>query len=143
VPRFLSPEWAAAFDAALVGVTVPGPDEHAGLAAIDGRFTVVQEVSGTPDGDVSVRLVAHDGSLRVHLDQVGGESPDSVGPADVTIALAYDDALAMAKGQLAVAEALSAGRIRVRGDLSVLVASQQMLAAAQPYVKALAAATTY
>jgi hypothetical protein len=31
----------------------------------------------------------------------------------------------------------------VRGDLSVLVASQQMLASAQPYVQALTADTTY
>ena len=37
----------------------------------------------------------------------------------------------MAQGELSPTEALNAGRIRVRGDLSVLVAAQQMLAAAR------------
>ena len=37
----------------------------------------------------------------------------------------------MSKGELAPAEALNTGRVRVRGDLSVLVAAQQMLNAAR------------
>jgi hypothetical protein len=42
-----------------------------------------------------------------------------------------------------VAEALNAGRIRVRGDLSVLVAAQQMLMAARSATRDLVASTTY
>ena len=49
----------------------------------------------------------------------------------------------MAKGELTPAEALNAGRIRVRGDLSVLVAAQQMLAEARDSTGTLAAETTY
>lgn len=140
MPRFLSPEWASALDTALEGVTVPGPGPDAGLAAIGGRFTVVQEVLGGPDGDVTVVLRVDDGSLHVTLEPgTGHEEPRG----DVAISLAYEDAAALSRGGLAAAEALTAGRIRVRGDLSVLVASQQMLAAAQPSVASLAADTTY
>ena len=140
MPQFLSPEWVAAFDAALDGVTVPGPGEDAGLAAVDGRFTVIQEVHGAPGGDVTVALTVDQGTLHLSV------APDHQGAADaadVAISLSYEDAVALSKGELVAAEALTAGRIRVRGDLSVLVASQQMLASAQPHVRALTADTTY
>jgi putative sterol carrier protein len=146
VPRFLSPTWAEAFNAALAGAVLPGPGPDAGLAAVDGTFTVVQEVRGAPDGDVRVILRVADGSLRLQLadsgddDQVGG--PDAP-PPEVTIVISYDDAVAMSKGELAAAEALNAGRIRVRGDLSVLVAVQQMLTDARSSTQALVASTTY
>ena len=140
MPQFLSPEWVAAFDAALAGVKVPGPGEDAGLAALDGEFTVIQEVHGGPSGDLTVALTVSDGSL--HLSLPDGEPPGAEA-ADVAISLSYEDAVALSQGELVAAEALTAGRVRVRGDLSVLVASQQMLASAQPYVQALAADTTY
>jgi len=140
VPQFLSPEWVAAFDAALAGVTVPGPGDDAGLAAIDGRFTVIQEVHGAPIGDVTVALTVSDGTLHLWRPENHQAGADA---ADVTISLSYEDAVALSKGELVAAEALTAGRVRVRGDLSVLVASQQMLASAQPYVQALTADTTY
>jgi putative sterol carrier protein len=139
MPQFLSPEWVAAFDAALAGVTVPGPGDEAGLAAVDGRFTVIQEIRGGPNGDVTVALTVSDGALHLSLP----ENDKSAADADVAISLAYEDAVALSKGELVAAEALTAGRIRVRGDLSVLVASQQMLASAQPHVQALTADTSY
>ncbi len=61
----------------------------------------------------------------------------------MTILISYDDAVAMSKGELAVAEALNAGRIRVRGDLSVLVAAQKILMAARSTTRELVASTTY
>ena len=146
--RFLSPPWAEEFNAALEGAAIPGPDPDAGLAAVDGTFTVVQEVRGAPDGDVRVILRVADGSLRLQLERVGDggagtdAGADDVSP-DVTILISYDDAVAMSKGELAVAEALNAGRIRVRGDLSVLVAAQKMLMAARSTTRDLVASTTY
>jgi putative sterol carrier protein len=50
--------------------------------------------------------------------------------ATATIALGYADALALALGRLDPADALAAGRVRVRGDLAALVAGQEVLAAA-------------
>jgi len=50
--------------------------------------------------------------------------------ATATIALAYADALALALGRLDPADALSLGRVRVRGDLAALVAGHEVLVAA-------------
>jgi putative sterol carrier protein len=143
VPRFLSSEWAAAFDAPLDGVTVPGPADDAGLAAADGRFTVVQEVSGGPDGAVTVVLEVADGSMHIRLETATKSGSEDGTRGDVAVSLSYPDAASLARGELAVAEAITGGRIKVRGDLSVLVAAQQMLTAAQPSVQALAGATTF
>ena len=59
------------------------------------------------------------------------------------MALAYEDAVSMSAGALTPAEALNQGRIRVRGDLTVLVEAQQLLAAARGATGELAASTTY
>lgn len=146
--RFLSPEWAEEFNAALDGVVLPEPGPDAGLAAAGGRFTVVQEVRGTPDGDVSLVLRVDQGSLRLALDAPGpvgveGQpAADDTAP-DVTIKISYEDAASLSRGELSPAEALSAGRIRVKGDLSVLVAAQQMLVTARASTRALDPSTTY
>ncbi len=96
-----------------------------------------------------------DGTLRLHLEHPadggarldpadgGAPSDGAHEPPDVTVVISYDDAVAMSKGELAVAEALNSGRIRVRGDLSVLVAAQEMLMAARTSTRDLVASTTY
>ena len=139
MPRFLTPDWAEAFNAALDGVVLPGPGPDAGLAAADGKFTVAQEVRGTPVGDIRLVLRASDGTLVLDVGPLGeaGEA------AEVTIALEYEDAAALAQGRLSPAEALNAGRIRVRGDLSVLTAGQDLLQAAREHTRAIDADTTY
>jgi len=139
VPRFLSPEWVNAFDAALQGVVLPDLGEDTGIAASDGRFTVAQNVHGGPDGEVTLLMTADAGSLRMAL--VDGDSSDP--RPDVTIVVSYEDAAALSTGELRAADAITAGRIRVRGDLSVLAAGQAMLVAAQPHIQSLAANTTY
>ena len=141
VPRFLSPSWVEEFNSALEGVVLPGAGPDAGLVAADGRFTVVQEVHGAPDGDLRVILHVDAGTLRLSRSAVE-DGADEIA-ADVTIALSYEDAMAMSEGELAPAEALNAGRIRVRGDLSVLVAGQQMLQAARTATGSLRSSTTY
>ncbi len=135
--RFLSPEWVAALSAALDGVTLPEPGEDAGLAAASGRFTVAQQVHDGPDGTVTVVLVVSGGTLAMHL----GDEHDA--EPDVTISLSYDDAAALSRGDLATADALGEGRIRVRGDLSVLVECQRVLADARAHLADLSATTTY
>lgn len=130
---------------ALESYPLPDPGPDAGLAMADGRVTVVQEVHGTPDGDVRLVMRVHAGAVRLDLDPAsgagdnggdtggdnggdggsGGDGPGSI--PDVTIVLAYEDAAAMSRGELSPAQALTAGRIRVRGDLSSLAAAQQLL----------------
>jgi putative sterol carrier protein len=142
MPRFLTQDWVEAFNLALADVRLPDPGPDAGLAAVDGRFTVAEEIRGGPDGDVRLVLRTGDGALALELlaiESGAGEAEHD----DVTIALDYADAVSLAQGALSPAEALTAGRIRVRGDLSVLAAGQELLQAARSHTRDLDAATTY
>jgi hypothetical protein len=144
--RFLSPSWVEELNAGLEGAVLPDPAPDAGLAMVDGKVTVVQEVHGTPDGDIRLVMRIEAGTIRLHLAdrpaRAGDGSGDAGDPPNVTIALSYEDAAALSKGELTPAEALNAGRIRVRGDLSALAAGQQLLTAARAGAGALPP-TTY
>jgi hypothetical protein len=133
MPPYLSPDWVASFDAALSALDLTDAVAAAGagsLAAADGRFSVVQVVTGVPEdvqaagGDVHLVLTVADGRARLGLD------PDGTVGGTATIVLGYAEALAMARGELDPADALAAGRVRVRGDLAALVAGQEVLAEA-------------
>jgi hypothetical protein len=155
VARFLSQEWIDEFNAALDGVVLPLPGPDGGLAAADGNFVVVEEIRDAPDGDLSVTMAVDGG--RMHLSRHAGPDRDTSGStgsgggtdadrgeeADVTIVLSYRDAVALSAGELTPAEAVGAGRIRVRGDLSVLASAHQMLDAARERASDLSATTTY
>ena len=139
--RFLSTAWVDAFNRALEGTVLPDPGPDAGLATSGGRYSVAQAVHGTPEGDIRVVLTFDHGTLRLdRLDVPSGEVDER---PDVTIALSYEDAAALSTGTLSPAEALTAGRIRVRGDLGVLLTMQQSLAAARLSTRSLADSTTY
>ena len=95
VPRYLTPEWADAFNEALAHVAwTTGPTEGS-LAAASGRFSVSQEVHDVPPDGAAVctTLVMDEGRLRLHFHRP--EEPDREGRADVTIALDYPDAVAL------------------------------------------------
>jgi hypothetical protein len=133
MPRYLSAEWVESFDAALAALDLTDAIAAAGagsLAAADGRFSVVQVITGVPedvqagDGDLRLVLTVAAGRARLELDPAG-----TVG-GTATIVLGYTEALALARGDLDPAEALAAGRVRVRGDLAALVAGQDVLAEA-------------
>jgi hypothetical protein len=137
--RYLSPQWVQSFDAALGALDLSDAIAAAGelsLAAADGTFSVVQVVTGVPaeggaTGDAHEALE----EIRVALTVAGGRAHLVLDPAGevqgtATIVLGYADALAMARGEFAPADALAAGRVRVRGDLAALVAGQDVLAAA-------------
>jgi hypothetical protein len=147
VPRFLTPEWVDAFNRAMADVRLPPAADDAGLVARSGRFAVAEQVDGGPDGPVLLLLRVEAGRVELSLAASGPDPAVDAGEGsvrpDVTIVVAYDDAAAMAKGELTPADALTAGRIRVRGDLSVLAAGQQVLAEARRHTGSLAAETTY
>ena len=133
MPRYLSAEWVASFDAALRALDLTDAIAAAGagsLAAADGRFSVVQVVTGVPDdvqsggGDVHLVLTVAEGRAQLALDGAGTAS------GTATIVLGYPEAVAMARGELDPADALATGRVRVRGDLAALVAGQDILAEA-------------
>ncbi len=91
------------------GAGDPGRSTNEGTAAVS---------------EVRVVLTVTEGRARLALDPTG----ERAGTA--TIVLGYVDAAAMARGELDPADALAAGRVRVRGDLAALVAGQDVLAAA-------------
>ena len=127
--RYLSPQGVQHFNAALGALDLSAAIAEAGtgsLAAADGSFAVAQVVTGAPESSGAVRTVfsVREGRATLVLD------PDEVERANVTIMLSYADAQAMAQGALDPADALAAGRVRVRGELAVLVAGQSVLAAA-------------
>ena len=133
MPRYLSPEWVQAFNVALSGLDLSADIAAAGagsLTASDGAFAVAQVVRNAPDdigapGDeVRTVLSVNQDGVTMTLD------PTASLPADVTIVVGYADALAIARGGLDAADALATGRVRVRGELAVLVAGQSVLNAA-------------
>ncbi len=133
MPPYLSPAWVEAFNAALEGLDLSAAIAAAGAGSLtvsQGNFSVAQVVTDAPadvmSSGVSVRtvLAVDDGHITFTSD------PDASLASNVTIALPYADALAIARGELDPADALAAGRVRVRGELAVLVAGQAILNAA-------------
>jgi hypothetical protein len=133
MPPYLSLAWVQAFNAALAGLDLTAAIAAAGtgsLTAAQGTFSVAQVVSDAPampgasGGIVRTVLSVDDGRIMLTSD------PDETLPSNVTIVVAYVDALAIARGELDPADALAAGRVRVRGELAVLVAGQSVLNAA-------------
>ncbi len=136
--RLYSEEWIAAFNEAVAELE-PDPDVS---------FRLLQIVHGGPEGTVRVTLVAREGRVtlareparELARDGASGDEPARDGtsgdelarePApDATISLQFDDAVALARGELDPSGLLAAGRVRVRGNLSVLVRGQSLLAAA-------------
>jgi hypothetical protein len=146
MPPYLSPEWVQAFNNALAGLDVSEAVAAAGagsLTVAQGTFRVAQVVTGGPEGlaapgaatpagtttppaGTTVRTVRTVEEGRMSL----VEDPTDAIASNVTMVLTYEDALAIARGELRPADALAAGRVRVRGELSVLVAGQAVLNAA-------------
>ena len=133
MPPYLSPAWVQAFNTALAGLDLTDAIAEAGagsLTAAQGTFSVAQVVTDAPampgaSGGI-VRTVLNVGDGRIMLTP----DPDETLPSNVTIVVAYVDALSIARGELDPADALAAGRVRVRGELAVLVAGQSVLNAA-------------
>jgi hypothetical protein len=138
--RFLSEEWIDAFNTALHGAE---PDAPTGsIRAASGTYSVEQRVSGVPGrdeslGPVRMLLSIEEGKVSVSLATGDEQRPD------VVVSLSYDDAAALSRGELDPTQALAAGRVHVRGDLSVLVAGQALMASAATRTAGLQANTEY
>jgi hypothetical protein len=149
--RLYSDEWIAAFNEAVAELE-PDPDVS---------FRLHQIVDDGPEGTVRVTLVAHEGRVTLAREPArepardgarepardGAREParDGAGDApvpDATISVQFDDAVALARGELDPSGLLAAGRVRVRGNLSVLVRGQSLLAAAASRLGPLSEQTT-
>jgi hypothetical protein len=137
--RYLSAAWVQAFNDALAGLDVTPALRAAGagsFTASQGSFAVAHVVTDAPPDTARQQDESAPGNtVRTVLTVAEGRAalvtdPDAALPANVTIVLTYADAVAIARGELDPAAALAAGRVRIRGELAVLVAGQAMLGAA-------------
>jgi hypothetical protein len=99
------------------------------------RLTVQQTVEDTPDGAVTWHVAIEDG--RMALDAGPADDPD------LRITTRWDTAAAVAAGTLAAQRAFVEGRLRLGGDLSLLLTHQRALAAVDDVLAPVRAATTY
>jgi hypothetical protein len=112
--RYLSPEWIDAAADALAG--------DAGLkqATVDLRLTLEQVVTGGPLGTVRWHVVLDHGLVQM--------STGSAPAADLRFTTSYATAAQIASGAVGAQRAFAEGRLRVGGDLSLLVSHQRTLA---------------
>ena len=124
------------------------------LAASDGHYRIAQVVLDPPDdlvaaeesGAIGTVLAVNGDRMTLELVPLPSGASGALGAvndANVVVVLSYADAAALSRGELDPVQALSTGNVRVRGDLSVLVAGQAMLASAASAIAGLHADTTY
>jgi hypothetical protein len=120
--RFLSPEWLARLA------------EATAHAAPQGSLSIHQRVTGGPDGDVEYTLRLAEGKVAFE---------PGPGPADVEVTSDYETAAAISQGRLSPAAAFAAGRLRMGGSVTALVANQEVVSDLGSLLTAVAGATTY
>ncbi|HET8619756.1 MAG TPA: SCP2 sterol-binding domain-containing protein [Acidimicrobiales bacterium] len=127
--RYLSPAWIDAAGAAVAG------DGPLGAALAGITLTVEQVVTGGPDGDVTWSLGVDDGKVAL--------IPGPAARSDLRLTTDYATAAAVAAGELGAQRAFVEGRLRVGGDLSLLITHQRALAAVDDALAGVRARTTY
>jgi len=111
--KFLSQEWADTLKTALNG------DDSFELAAA-GKTATIQQVIGGADGDTHYWLRIADGAIDMGVGDT--ESPDA------TITQSYETAVALAKSELSAVTAFMTGKIKVAGNMGMLLGLQGVLA---------------
>ena len=104
---YLSPAWLDEVNAA-----ARGSDELRSATA-GARVTIQQVVTGAPAGDVRYWVRVDDGRVEAGAGEAGA--------ADATVTQSYETAVEVHRGALDVQGAILAGRVRLSGDVTVLV----------------------
>jgi len=129
VSRFLSDEWIGELGRALE----TGIDLGTGTDGV--ALTVQQIVTGTRDGEVAYCVVIdHD---RAHV------IPGRAATPDVTFTQDYATAAAISAGGESAQSAFMTGRLRLGGDVSVLLDHQEALARLTDLFAVVRSTTTY
>jgi hypothetical protein len=127
--RYLSPEWMDAARRALADDDTHRP----ALAGV--KVTVEQTVEDGPDGPVTWHITIADGHMAL--------APGPADHADLRITTGWETAAAVAAGTLAAQRAFVEGRLRLGGDLALLLTHQRALAAVDDVLAPVRALTTY
>ena len=116
--RFLTQAWIDALNEAAAGHAMPP-------LSLTLRHLI---------GEVIYVVRVEDGGVRASLEDA---------PADVTFVEDYETAAAIARGELAPQQAVMSGRLKVTGDVSVLLRHADALRAVEDAFAAARASTTY
>jgi hypothetical protein len=139
--RYLGPEWMAAARRAVAVV------DRLGDAAAGIRLTIEHVATDVPTWPWTRGAAGPlDGTIRWHVTIEGGRVQLAEGPApqpDLRFTADYATAAAIARGELSAQRAFAEGRLRVGGDLSLLVRHQRALATVDDAMAWVRAETTY
>ena len=111
--KFLSEPWAEALKAEL-----NGSEEFRRAAA--GQKATIQQVITNTDGETHYWISIVDGQIDLGVGDV--DAPDA------TITQSYDSAAALAKGELSAVTAFMTGRLRIAGNMGMILGLQGALA---------------
>jgi putative sterol carrier protein len=111
--KFLSPEWAEALKAELNA-------SEAFRRAASGQRATIQQVITTADGATHYWITIADGQIDLGVGDVEGE--------DATITQSYEAAAALAKGELSPVTAFMTGRLKIGGNMGMILGLQGALA---------------
>ena len=121
--KFLSPQWAEALVASL--------NDSTDGATLQGVSFKLQQVVKGADGDVTYWIALDGGSFT------GGIGP--LDGADVTITQDYATAVELARGELNAQAAFMQGKLKVTGNMGMLLQNQDTIAALGPAMGAIEA----
>lgn len=111
--QFLSDEWSAELTERLNA-------SETFRKGVGGTKATVQQIIATPEGERRYWLKTQDGRIEMGSGDVPG--------ADATITQDYDTAVALARGELNAVSAYMTGRLRISGNLMLLMGLQGALA---------------
>jgi putative sterol carrier protein len=111
--KFLSEPWAEALKAEL-----NGSEEFRRAAA--GQKATIQQVITNTDGETHYWISIVDGKIDLGVGDV--DAPDA------TITQSYDSAAALAKGELSAVTAFMTGRLKIAGNMGMILGLQGALA---------------
>jgi putative sterol carrier protein len=111
--KFLSDEWAQALKAEL------NESEDFRQAAAGHKATIQQVITGA-EGTTNYWITIGDGKIDLGVGDIDGE--------DATITQSYDSAAALAKGELSPVTAFMTGKLKIAGNMGMILGLQGALA---------------
>jgi putative sterol carrier protein len=111
--KFLSDEWAQALKAEL------NESEEFRQAAA-GHTATIQQIITAAEGTTNYWITIGDGKIDLGVGDIDGE--------DATITQSYESAAALAKGELSPVTAFMTGKLKIAGNMGMILGLQGALA---------------
>jgi putative sterol carrier protein len=105
------------------------------IASAGVQLTIEYVATGSPGGTICWHIAIEDG----HVELVEGRADRF----DLRLTAAYDTAVRIARGELGAQRAFVEGRLRVGGDLSLLIRHHKALATVDDALAGVRSETTY